>query len=415
VRRCDAGSLELGGGLEVLLAAVLDPASPGEEVDVSVASRSVALELHGWLRVAGHGVVGERAETSGTERRWVLRVRRGDVRRVLAEPPQPATTPPGPRSRAFPTREVRDLAGPPPDEAAPDAGFVPLGTIAEAGGPAFSWRLNRRDQVWADDLDRLVDGAAAAQWDASRDVPWHEAGPLPDFLERAVCQVAAFIAQNEYAAYYVPARFLGQVNPAFAEVMAWLAGHVHDEARHVEVFTRRVLVNGGHPYALAPTQRSLHALLQEHDFTASALLLNVLGEGSFLDLLDFVATHAPDAATAAAARLAHRDELRHVHFGLSHVRRALERDPAVRSRLVAAVEARAARLAGMTELSPLVTESLTILAARSLQPAQLSEGAAAVRDLTRRLAASRTDRLAAAGLDAATARYLSDLHTPNLM
>jgi hypothetical protein len=397
----------------VLLAAVLDPAAPGEEVEVSVASRPVALELPGWARVAGHAVVDDRPDGA----RWLVRIRRGGSRRVLAEPLPPLGPPARlrPPGQGFHTTDWREQAGAAPDGADEAAGFVPLGAIAEAGGPAFHWTLSRRDQVWADDLGRLVEGASGAQWDASRDVPWREAGPLPDHLERAVCQVMTYLAQNEYAAYYVPARFLGQVNPAYAEVLLWLASHVHDEARHVEVFTKRALVGGARAYALASTQRSLHALLQERDFTATALLLNVLGEGSFIDLLDFVATHAPDAATAAAARLAHRDELRHVRFGLSHLRLALAGDPSVKGRLVAAVEARAARLTGMTGLDPLVTESLAIMAARSLQPAQLAEGAGAVRELLGRMAASRIERLLAAGLDERTARYVADLHSPNLM
>jgi hypothetical protein len=394
----------------VLLAAVLDAAAPGEEIDVSVASRSIALELPAWARRAGHQVVDDQRDG---ERR-VVAIRRGSAHRVLAA----ALPPPGPpvrlRQGELHTADWREPAGPPP-EADPAAGFVPLGAVAEAGGPAFDWPLSRRDQVWAGDIARLVDGAAAARWDASRDVPWRDAAGLPDHLERAVCQVMTFLAQNEYAAYYVPARFLGQVNPAYAEVLLWLASHVHDEARHVEVFTKRALVNGGSAYALASTQRSLHALLQERDFTASALLLNVLGEGSFIDLLEFVAAHAPDAATASAARLAHRDELRHVRFGLSHVQLALGRDPSAESRLVAAVEARAAALAGMSGLDALVTESLTIMAAGSLQPAQLAEGAAAVRDLLRRMAVNRVERLQAAGLSERAARHVSDLHTPNLM
>jgi hypothetical protein len=396
----------------VLLAAVLDPAHPGADVDVSVASRSIALELPAWARLAGHLVVDERREGG----RWIVRIRRGSAHRVLAaELPEP-----GPPARlrpdGFHTTDWREsAAGPPGDEADETAGLVPLGAVAEAGGPAFRWTLSRRDQVWATDVARLAEGASGAQWDASRDVPWRQAGPLPDHLERAVCQVMTYLAQNEYAAYYVPARFLGQVNPAYTEVLLWLASHVNDEARHVEVFTKRALINGGRAYALASTQRSLHALLQERDFTAAALLLNVLGEGSFVDLLDFVADHAPDAATATAARLAHRDELRHVHFGLSHVQLALRADPSLASRLVAAVEARAAQLTGMTGLDSIVTESLTIMAAGSLQPAQLAEGARAVRDLIARMAASRVARLVAAGLDEATARHVSDLHTPNLM
>jgi hypothetical protein len=238
---------------------------------------------------------------------------------------------------------------------------------------------------------------------------------LPSFLEQAVCQVATFIAQNEYAAYYVPARFMHAVNPEFVEVLLWLASHVHDEARHIEVFTKRAVLNGAHSYALASAQRSLQTLLDEHDFTASALLLNVLGEGSFLDLLQFVEQHAPDPATAAAARLAHRDELRHVRFGITHVRQAMESNADLRSRLVAAAESRAARLVDLTGISPVVVEALTVMAAGSLAPPSLSEAAAAVRSLMKATAANRIARLEEAGFDAATARYLSDLHTPNLM
>jgi hypothetical protein len=74
----------------------------------------------------------------------------------------------------------RAAAGPEPDEAAETDWFVPLAAIAESGAPAFRWALRRRDQVWADDLSRLVGGATGARWDASRDVPWGEAAGLPD-------------------------------------------------------------------------------------------------------------------------------------------------------------------------------------------------------------------------------------------
>ena len=136
-----------------------------------------------------------------------------------------------------------------------------------------------------------------------------------------------FLAQNEYAALYVPAGFLPQVNPQLVELVLWLGSHIHDEARHIEVFTKRSLAGGHHGYALASTELSLSTLLDEHDFTASSLLLNVLGEGTFLDLLRFIEIHAPDAATAAAARLAHRDERRHLHFGISNVKRTVSIDP----------------------------------------------------------------------------------------
>ena len=110
----------------------------------------------------------------------------------------------------------------------------------------------------------------------------------------------------------------------------------------------------------------LGTLLDEHDFTASSLLLNVLGEGTFLDLLRFIEIHAPDAATAAAARLAHRDERRHVHFGISNIRRSVSIDPDAVGPLVAAAETRAAKLVSLSGLSPVLVEALTVVAARSI-------------------------------------------------
>jgi len=224
-----------------------------------------------------------------------------------------------------------------------------------------------------------------------------------------------YIAQNEYAAYYVPARYLAVVHPAYVEVLMWLASHVHDEARHVEVFTKRALLGGYRAHALASTELSLHTLLQEQDFTAAALLLNVLGEGTFLDLLNFIAVHAPDAATATAARLAHQDERRHVQFGISHIRRRLGLDPDERNALAAAVERRAARLASLDGLNPVVTESLVVMTARSAQPADIGEAGDAVRKLMSRMHVNRIRRLEASGFDTRSARHLSELHTPNLM
>jgi hypothetical protein len=295
------------------------------------------------------------------------------------------------------------------------AGFAPLGSVPEHEPGGYSWSLSDRDALWADDVGELVEQASAQQWDASRDIPWEAAQGLPDDVERAVAQVMTFIAQNEYAALYVPAGFLPGVNPQLVELLLWLGSHVHDEARHIEVFTKRALAGGQAGYALASTELSLRSLLDERDFTASSLLLNVLGEGTFLDLLRFVAASAPDAATATAAQLAHRDEQRHVHFGVSHIRRATERDPDLLSTLVAAAETRAAKLVTLSGLSPLLLESLTVMSADSLKPAELAEAARRVRELMRTMERNRIRRLRACGFSAQTARYISDLHTPNLM
>lgn len=411
-RRLDAERLDLGGGLEVLLQATLATLRPDDDVEVQVASRATALELPAWARLHGHEVV---EHTIGATAGHVVRLRRGRTRRVLADGASGrAPAPTLRRGTEFHSADLRrgDRV---PDVVPAETGFVPIGAIAERGAPAFDWRLNRRDRIWAPEVADLAEQATGEQWDASRDIPWKAAYELPDHLERAVAQVMTFIAQNEYAALYVPAAFLPQMHPAYVELVMWLSSHVHDEARHIEVFTKRALIGGHRGYALASTELSLHSLLDERDFTAAALLLNVLGEGTFLDLLRFVERHAPDAATAAAAKLAHRDERRHVHFGISHIRHVLGADPEQRAALVQAAEQRAAKLTELSGLSPLLTEGLTVMAAGSLQPAELADGAAAVRALLRTMERNRIRRLRSAGFDVREAHYVSDLHTPNLM
>jgi hypothetical protein len=414
VRRLDVGTLELGGGLEILVAAALEGLAPGEEVDVVLASRVAALELPAWARINGHAVSRERMDREAGAARSVVRVRRGAVARVLGgdlPPPGPALG----RDGVVRMDDVRGALGEPPAHVDPRSGLVPLGAVAEPGGPAHDWGLNERDALWAAEISALTERAAADGWDATADIPWSAAAGLPPDVERAVAQVMTYIAQNEYAALYVPARFLPQVNPQYAEVLMWLTSHIHDEARHVEVFTKRALAGGARAHALASTELSLHTLLQERSFSNAALLLNVLGEGTFLDLLRFVERHAPDAATAAAARLAHRDERRHVHFGIAHVRGRIERDPEAARGLVVAAEARAAKLTSLSGLSPVLTEALTVMSARSLQPAELAEAAMEVRTLQTTMDENRRRRLRAAGFDDRTARYVSELHTPNLM
>ena len=101
--------------------------------------------------------------------------------------------------------------------------------VVEAGAPAFDFTINTRDAVWANEVADLYEQATANQWDASRDIPWHLLRPLPDPLERAVCQLMTFLTENEYSALYVPAKFLPRINPQFSEVVFFLSTQMMDE------------------------------------------------------------------------------------------------------------------------------------------------------------------------------------------
>jgi TusA-related sulfurtransferase len=404
----DGGDLPLGGGLLALVRPALDLLEPGGVMAVLSSCRSVRDDLPAWCRLEHHEHLG--VETSGAQDRHLiargaLSVPRGERERITLPL----------RAAGFSTVDML-TAVPLPERADPATGFAPRGARVEPGGPVYPFSLIERDHVAPPEVAILYDQAVAAQWNAATDIPWHTVRPLPDQLEAALGQVMTFLAENELAALYVPARFLPRIHPAYVEVAQFLATQLADEARHIDVFLKRARAGGGGVgVSLTTTARSLHSLLMLDDFSEAAFLLSVLGEGTFLDLLRFVETHAPDDATGELVRRARTDEARHVHFGLAHVRHALGHDPTLYARLEDAVRRRAATLSDAGGPPAALLDALTILAARGTDPRAVARGHDAVRELLEAMHVARMRRLGHAGFTAEQARVLSELHTPNLM
>ena len=159
------------------------------------------------------------------------------------------------------------------DRAPATWGVAARGALVEAGGPAFPVALDEMAAVWTAAAAGIDRQAAASQWDPATAVNWDEPFELPEEVEAAVVQVMTYLIENENAALVVPARFLGQIHPHFREVQAVLAVQVADEARHVEVFTRRAELKGV-PLGLSTVsgQASLLTLLEEPDFALAHIL-----------------------------------------------------------------------------------------------------------------------------------------------
>ena len=70
----------------------------------------------------------------------------------------------------------------------PDEGaglVVDRGGGADAGAARWEYPLNKRYEVWAYNLESLLEEAISRQWSATRDLPWDKLEPLPDDQERA--------------------------------------------------------------------------------------------------------------------------------------------------------------------------------------------------------------------------------------
>lgn len=192
----------------------------------------------------------------------------------------------------------------------------------------------------------------------------------------------SYLVENEYAALQIPARLIARLHPYYREVKQVLAVQVADEARHVEVFTRRATLRCAEVgVSGAGGRASLQTLLDESDFSLATFLLCVLGEGSFLDLLAFPESHAPDPVTRAVAGLALRDERHHVAFGMACLKHVIRADRSLLGRLRLAAERRHDALASTTGLNQDVFDSLVILASHCWSPESLASGWQAVQDL----------------------------------
>ncbi|MDQ1391450.1 MAG: hypothetical protein QOF30_427 [Acidimicrobiaceae bacterium] len=362
--------------------------APGESVEVRGTDRHLGLHLTTWARRQGHRVVGLTVTKGGASgARWQASERAG-------------------------------VPGPTVWEKAPRRwGLAARGALVEAGGPDLSVAdLDSKAAVWSDLAPRLYAQAAAAQWDPATAIDWSISPALPDEVEAAVVQVMTYLIENEQAALMVPARFLGRIHPHYREVAQLLAVQTADEARHIEVFTRRaLLVSGQLGVSGAGGRASLQSLLDETDFSIASFLLSVLGEGTFLHLLSFLERYAPDVVTAQVCHLALQDEARHVAFGLGHLEEQLRVEPALRPRLRMAMERRHDALASTSGLNDEVFDALVVLAARGWTPDAIGVGHDAVQRLQVDMDEGRRRRLTRLGFSPQEAAELSALHTRNFM
>ncbi|HNC96622.1 MAG TPA: ferritin-like domain-containing protein, partial [Myxococcota bacterium] len=209
----DLGRLGLDRGGHLLLRRALRRLPVGGALRVVGEAPALGLMLGAWCRSEGHEFQGEEAgglliRGPARAQRWRGATRAGGLTQVQDHPPA-------------------------------SWGLAARGTLVEAGSPSFSFRLADKAQLWTEEAGRFYAQAAAAQWDPATAIPWEATVELPEEVEDAVVQLMSYLIENENAALIVPARFLGQVHPHFREIIQVLSIQIADEARHVEVFTRR--------------------------------------------------------------------------------------------------------------------------------------------------------------------------------
>jgi hypothetical protein len=203
-------------------------------------------------------------------------------------------------------------------------GSIPRPTAPKVGN--YSVRTKR--DIWLKNAAQLYEEAVQRQWSSAVDIPWETLEELPDEIERAECQLATFLTEVEFVAGDVPGKWIGETSPDYYEPRMFLISQIMDEARHLDVFRKRALSNGGG--LLAQTSNpflSGGAIDSARDFTEMSARLHISGEGLVLSIFRMCERMSYNDAEKAIYRLAASDESRHVAFGVMHLQYLSQTDP----------------------------------------------------------------------------------------
>jgi hypothetical protein len=190
--------------------------------------------------------------------------------------------------------------------------------------------INRKSDVWADNLVVLYEEAKTRRWAPAVDVPWHELAkaPLPEALEAAVAQLCTFLQECTTVTLGIASHWIYSINQEFLELKSYLCAQILDQARHVEAFRKRALAGGqGLKRASVPAEQALKEILSAETYPASSVAGNLLLGSFLLSLYQYGAAIAPSVTDLQLFRLAMQDTARMVAYGSGNLRYHLQHQP----------------------------------------------------------------------------------------
>ncbi|MCH8994084.1 MAG: ferritin-like domain-containing protein [Chloroflexi bacterium] len=200
------------------------------------------------------------------------------------------------------------------------------GVAKREGVPRSGYYLDKKADVWSDNTTMLYEEAVQRQWSSATDIPWEGIEELPDEIERAMCQLCTFLTEVEFIAGDTPGQWVPRISNEHFETKLFLCSQIMDEARHLDVFRKRALVNGGGLMMASPTS-SLRTILNAQDFTEMSAIMHVQAEGFIQSMFRMGELIAQNEAEKRMFRLCAQDESRHLGFGVMHLKYVLANEP----------------------------------------------------------------------------------------
>src|SRR3990170_4409207 len=274
---------------------------------------------------------------------------------------------------------------------------MPRGAYPIAGVPAMGYSIYEKAELWAENVSDLYEEAIQRRWRPATDIPWETVQPLPDEIERSLCQVCTYLCEKALLAGDVVGKWLPEMSYGYHEVKLYLATAEFDAARQFEVFRKRALSNGGGMGMQSPGYFH-RAIIDARGWTETSTVLHILSNSWLMGLYQVGEYVAHNEAESLIFRLCMQDVGRQLAYGAQHLKyflmRKLDRREEVHSYLN---KAEAVMVYDEEKDTPL-REALIILLGGGVAREQILDGVRKLEYFKRRWVRDYLARLAAAGL-----------------
>ena len=261
--------------------------------------------------------------------------------------------------------------------------------------------MNRKSDVWSDNVTELYEEAKARRWAPAVDVPWSELDQHPPTSEiQAACaQLYTFLQECTLVALDFPARWVPLINQEFIEQKSFMCAQMLDGARLLEAFRKRALYGGaGLGRASVAAEQGLKEWLWADTYPQGSLAINVILAGFMLALYRQVAAFAPSRVDRAIMGYAMQDAARAVSYGSGALRYHLDHQPAQKVALGAYLDTAEHVMLALLGSAELV-EPLIIICGGGLDADRVTAGRERIIKFIRLVIREYLERVGSAGLD----------------
>jgi hypothetical protein len=274
---------------------------------------------------------------------------------------------------------------------------MPRGAYPIPGVPSMGYSIYEKAELWSENSADLYEEAIQRRWRPSQDIPWATLEPLPDHVEKALCQVATALCEKALVTGDVIGNWLPEMSYGYHEVKLYLSTAEFDCARQFEVFRKRAFSNGGGMGVQSPGYWH-RALIDTRAWTETSCVMLLLHNSFINCIYEIGIATAHNDAEYKIFSLCQQDIARQMAYAMGHLKYFLSKRLERRAEVNHYMNKAEAIFDYEWSKDVPLREALTILLGGGSSPQQMADGAARLEYFWKRWINQYADRLASAGL-----------------